>query len=296
MCTLVKCLLVAAVAVTVSSHSLGPQDVVFHLFTRANPSQSQVLFPTESSILVSNFAPNKRTIFTIHGLQDFDNSNAFMVPAHMEAEDVNVIAVDWRAGSNTYSEGVSQANQVGLIISGFINLLNNQFSYPPSQIRIVGVGLGGHIAAIAGRLVVGNIPHIVAIDPSLHGWSHHPGRLGTDAATIVEVLHTTAGIQGYDLPLGHIDFYPNGGSQQIGCGMDVSCSHVYGVAFYAESIVAPNRGTPNFVGTACDSHQQAMTMRCTGANNVNFGGAAVKTSGSGIFVFATNAVSPFARG
>ncbi|MEE5218308.1 hypothetical protein V2M17_10675, partial [Streptococcus pneumoniae] len=150
----------------------------------------------------------------------------------MEAEAVNVVAVDWTIGSNTYTEGVSQANQVGLMLSQFINLLSSQFSYPPSMVTIVGFGLGCHVGAIAGRLVTGTVPHLIAIDPSLHGWTHHPGRLGTDAAAIVEVLHTTAGFLGYDDPLGHIDFYPNGGSFQNGCGMDISCSHIFGVAFY----------------------------------------------------------------
>ncbi|MEE5462567.1 hypothetical protein V2M36_10945, partial [Streptococcus pneumoniae] len=153
-----------------------------------------------------------------------------------------------------------------------------------------------HVGAIAGRLVTGTVPHLIAIDPSLHGWTHHPGRLGTDAAAIVEVLHTTAGFLGYDDPLGHIDFYPNGGSFQNGCGMDISCSHIFGVAFYAESLVAANRGYENFVGTACENYQEAISMNCAGANDVIFGGIEVKTSGSGIYTFATNPTSPFALG
>ncbi|CAG9796752.1 unnamed protein product [Diatraea saccharalis] len=296
MCVLAKYFLLAALAVTVSSHSLGPQDVVFHLFTRNNPGQSQVLFPTVSSILISNFDPSLRTIVTIHGQGDFGNFNAFVVPSHLEAENVNVLAVDWSVGSTTYIDGVSQANQCGLIIAQFINILSSEFSYSPEQYRIVGVGLGAHVAAIAGRLVNGNIPHIVAIDPSLHGWTHHPGRLGSDAAGLVEVLHATAGFLGYDYPLGDIDFYPNGGSIQNGCGIDISCSHVFSIAFYSESVIAPSRNANDFVGTACESYEQAISMSCQGPRDAVFGGPGVKTSGSGIYTFSTANSSPFAQG
>lgn len=116
------------------------------------------------------------------------------------------------------------------------------------------------------------------MDPSLHGWTHHPDRLSPNAADVVEVLHTTAGITGYDNPLGHIDFYPNGGSYQNGCGLDSSCSHVYSYAFYAESLLAPQMNGARFVGDRCDSYEDAVNLRCSGGTrDISFGGPEVKT-------------------
>lgn len=115
-----------------------------------------------------------------------------------------------------------------------------------------------------------------AIDPSFHGWTHHPDLLRQSDAGLVEVLHATAGITGYDYPLGHLDFYPNGGSYQNGCGTDASCSHIYGYAFYAESLTAEVTDGPKFVGTACESYEDAIVLRCSGDRDVVFGGTASK--------------------
>lgn len=117
-----------------------------------------------------------------------------------------------------------------------------------------------------------NLYIFIALDPSLFGWTHHPDRLNPDDADLVEVLHTTAGILGYDYPLGDLDFYPNGGSAQNGCGATVSCSHIYSYAFYAESITSAASGGTQFVGTECESYEQAIALQCAGATDVVFGG------------------------
>lgn len=90
-------------------------------------------------------------------------------------------------------------------------------------------------------------------------------------------MHTTAGLKGYDYPLGDIDFYSNGGKVQSGCGTDVSCSHIYSYVFYAESITAEVVNGRRFVGTSCPDHDTAMDLQCTGARDAIFGGLAMKT-------------------
>jgi hypothetical protein len=74
---------------------------------------------------------------------------------------VNVVAVDWRAGSSTYTEGLAQAKQCGEKIAEFINIMYESFTISPSTVRVVGGGLGGHIAGIAARNVKAKIPHII---------------------------------------------------------------------------------------------------------------------------------------
>lgn len=292
----VKCALILCVAAAGSAFELGDLDVIFHLFTWANPQVSQPLLPSVNSIMVSGFSLQRPTVITIHGSGEgvSGNFNAFVIPAHLSVQDANVIAVDWSPGSTIYSQGLGNAPQCGDVIAQFVNILVNQFGYNVNLIRIVGVGLGGHIAGIAARKI-GNVPHIVALDPSLHGWTHNPDILSADAAGVVEVIHTTGGILGYDYPLGDLDFYPNGGSFQNGCGTDVSCSHIYSYAFYAESITQTVNGGNRFVGTKCESYEDATLMLCSGDRDAVFGGTETKEGESGIYVFLTNFQPPFAR-
>lgn len=91
-------------------------------------------------------------------------------------------------------------------------------------------------------------------------------------ASIVEVIHTTAGLLGYDYPLGDIDFYPNGGSRQNGCAELVPCSHQLSYVFYAESIDREVTVGNRFIGTRCESYEQAITGACNGERDAVFGG------------------------
>ncbi|KAJ2947738.1 hypothetical protein O0L34_g9513 [Tuta absoluta] len=300
MYALVKLALVMCAASAAYSFNLGATDIVFHVFTRNNPELSEPLLPTVDSIATSTqLVLSRRTVFLVHsfGEKGVDgNFNAFVIPASLAAEDVNVIAVDWINGAGMYSQGLGNAPQVGEVIASFINILVDPFGYDLSLIRIVGHGLGGHIAGIAARKVDGDIPHIVAIDPSFVGWTHHPDILNPDDAGVVEVLHATAGSLGYDYPLGDLDFYPNGGLNQNGCGADTSCSHTYAYAFYAESLTSEVNSGDSFVGTKCESYEEAIALGCSGEQDIVFGGSSVKSNVSGIYTFQTNISPPFARG
>ncbi|XP_041975196.1 pancreatic triacylglycerol lipase-like [Aricia agestis] len=295
---LTKCLLVLCAAIAAHGFTLGPADVLFHLYTRTNPTLSQPLLPSIASIIQSSFSLNRKTVVLIHSYAEdvSGNFNAFVVPAHLEAEDINLLAVDWSAGCPMYTIGLGNTPQLGQVIADFMNILIDSFGYDVNLIRIVGVGLGGHAAGIAARKINGVVPHIIAIDPSLPGWTYHPDILDKDDAGVVEVLHATAGVYGYDFPLGDLDFYPNGGTQQAGCGTDTSCSHIYSYAFYAESITSALNDGNKFVGTACESYEEAVQQQCSGERDVAFGGTEVKQGVSGIYTFNTNMIPPFAQG
>ncbi|KAL0851377.1 hypothetical protein ABMA28_007193 [Loxostege sticticalis] len=303
MYTAVKCALLLSVAVAASGHSLGFQDVVFHLFTRNNRANSIPVLPTFESLVggqaAQYFVPSRRTIIAIPTQNSDDETvpqfGAHVVSAHLDAEDVNVFLIDWSAGSSMYSEGLAQAPQCGQIIANFVNIMIRELSMSASLFRLVGHGLGGHIAGIAARQINGNVPHIISLDPSLHGWTHHPARLNRNDATVVEVLSTSAGILGYDQPLGDLNFFANGGTNQPGCGIVATCSRNYAFIYYGESVRSDVINGPKFVGTRCDNYQQALSNQCSGERDATFGGVSTKTSGAGIYTFPTNASPPFAR-
>lgn len=47
--------------------------------------------------------------------------------------------------------------------------------------------------------------------------THSVARLDSGDAQFVDVIHTDVDDSGLEQPLGHLDFYPNGGEDQIGC-------------------------------------------------------------------------------
>jgi len=61
------------------------------------------------------------------------------------------------------------------------------------------------------------------LDPALPGFDVglvSAGTLSNSDADFVDVIHTCAGYLGYKTPLGHADFYPNGGGPpQPGCSI-----------------------------------------------------------------------------
>ena len=80
-------------------------------------------------------------------------------------------------------------------------------------------------------------------------------RLNPESAAFVDVIHTNAALQpgavwiiprlGDLHPLGHMDFYPNGGSSQPGCSFYTilsgdNCSHMRSYLYLLHSIREPN--------------------------------------------------------
>ncbi len=113
-----------------------------------------------------------------------------------------------------------------------------------NSLKLIGHGLGAHIVGIAGKNVkCGKLPSIVGLDPAapLFESPELEERLCDTDAKLVEVVHTNAGWLGISSPLGHIDFYPNGGTTQPACdlGLISTCAHVSACAYYAASLLNP---------------------------------------------------------
>ena len=110
----------------------------------------------------------------------------------------------------------------------------------------------------------------------------HDRILSKHDAKTVEVIHTNAGTCGVDENIGHIDFYPNGGSDQPGCIFNI-CSHIRAYKLYAESINNETR----FYGRQCSNLRSAKTGKCSG-KLLKMGGLKFEKSDlEGIFYFET---------
>lgn len=93
----------------------------------------------------------------------------------------------------------------------------------PEDIHILGHSLGAHIAGFIGSNLSGKIGRITGMDPARPDFEspflkEPKDRLDPTDAKFVDIIHTCAGTVGFVRPIGHIDFYPNGGSfRQPGC-------------------------------------------------------------------------------
>lgn len=109
----------------------------------------------------------------------------------------------------------------------------------------------------------------------------------------MQVIHTNANGLGLAEPLGHADFYPNGGSEQPGCRtLDLFsngvCSHARSIYLLAESI----NSKVAFQGIKCEDGENV--SKCSG-RVATMGGRSNNINEVGVFYLKTRNASPFAR-
>uniref|UniRef100_A0A2H1VLN0 SFRICE_002763 n=1 Tax=Spodoptera frugiperda TaxID=7108 RepID=A0A2H1VLN0_SPOFR len=269
---------------------------VYHLFTRLNPSVSQPIVPGNEQLLkASNFDASRRTAVLIHGWLDnaTGNFNAVLLAAFLAAEDMNVIVVDWSAGSSTFNFNQVRENTVlsGGAVARVISWINSVTGADLADYHIAGYSLGGQQAGMAGRNLGGKVGYITGLDPA-----GGPGFVGFEHtfrasdAVYTEVMHTNVGGAGYLEPLAQVDFYPNGGDNMPGCASN-SCNHDRCFHYFAESI-----RDGGFTGVKCESYKHALVGDCHLPETLNMGGLEPKTGKTGVYYLETNAASPFSKG
>jgi pimeloyl-ACP methyl ester carboxylesterase len=241
---------------------------------------------TPDELLQHNFRVERPTKIISHGW----TSNALgfckdYVAAYFThpSPSYNVIGIDYAplATWDNYFMAAENAIRVGDYSGEHLgNLLINQLGQRPDQIHAIGHSLGGHLVGHFGRSVEsavgqGKIARVTALDPAGPYFDVQPAekRVMKTDAEFVDVIHTNSGsilslCLSYKGALGHVDFYPNGGSHQAGCTdiclasycnewnlidlFNGACSHGRVNDLYVESILhAPH--TDVFLSKSCDS-------------------------------------------
>lgn len=202
----------------------------------------------EGCFVNSHFPLRKTPAYFVHGKHD-----------------VNLIAVNWQAGSNTinYPGARRRVNHVGPHVAAFVDFLVRSGGVDLNAVNLIGHSLGGHVVGIAGKHVsVGKLPLIVALDPAnpLFYMRRPLERVAVGDALNVHIIHTAAGSLGFSEPIGDASFYPNGGRSQPGCGWDLTgaCAHSRAIDLYAETINTP----AGFYSLKCGSYREIRRGRC----------------------------------
>jgi len=271
-----------------------PEKVNPHycLYTRKNPKQCQHLsYSAPSTIYTSYLVPTQRVYFVAHGfLEGGDQSWIRRLTSELLSRyDANVVVVDWGSGSEPpYSQAVANIRLVGTITALLIKAMSDQVGVKPEFCHIIGHSLGAHLAGYVGNnlktkygLTLGRItgldpaePHFSNTDPVV--------RLDPSDAIFVDTIHsdTTPFIQGglgMEEPIGHLDFYPNGGADQPGCNEGVmkyinqekgsffkgvrtflGCDHMRSHEYFIESV----NTECNFLAVECESYDKFLAGEC----------------------------------
>lgn len=230
----------------------------FYLYTRKNPANGQELCVGDVRRLRrSHFDPNRRTIFLVNGWLDNrffakwvrDSISLLLIRA-----DYNVIYVGWRSINELFVAAML-IQRYSENLSHFIDFLKVrilEFKRFPTFFCRKHTRFRANRSIVSGTVWAHSTVHSLVITPILEGLQvsflkkhkHKPyflftvldagprpyfepkpynKRINRYQAGFVDVIHSDFHPKfslGLTIPLGDIDFYPNGGTMQTGCMRD----------------------------------------------------------------------------
>jgi len=195
----------------------------------------------------TRFDPAKLSKVVVHGWGGGLHLDEFLNSAYMEAGlDFNILGVDWRQMEGSPQ---TQVDEVGIYTAHFLEALQ-EFGIEFGDVHAIGFSYGAHVVASLGREVVRRglkrLPRITCLDPGVIGFGKHPELvIKAEDADYVDIIHTDSDHMSFLEPLGHADFYPNGGLNQL-CSCNNQCEdipchdgdHKRAPTYYRESILS----------------------------------------------------------
>ncbi|KAF5284338.1 hypothetical protein FQA39_LY04631 [Lamprigera yunnana] len=243
----------------------------FYLFRRNVPfSKPEVLQYEDNGLSINRTKFNSKDPLKvlIHGYMGtwMDDNSLYTVQLYLKIYDCNVILVDWEKGARGPQYTNAAANteivgkQLGILL---LHMIHNGLN--PKKLHLIGFSLGAHVAGCASEFLkvnthlIGRITGLDAASPLFrhNNFKEKSKKLDKDDAVFVDAIHTDASpffTEGFGLlePIGHVDFFPNGGFQQPGCddrrasvvmthfektiSKDTACSHLRSWELFIESL------------------------------------------------------------
>lgn len=257
------------------------------------------------------FQELKDLMILAHGYTQNVNSSWLhdLKEALLQEKDCNVVIVDWGRGcrSPLYLTAVGNTALVGRQISLLVQKLSRTFggNVTATRVHLIGFSLGAQVCGFAGRhykkQTGTKLARISALDAARPLFEQSQVYVSRTDAVFVDAIHTSSGwtvlqkALGMAKPYGHVDFYPNGGRDQPGCGglFEIDCDHGRAPLYYIESL--KYRQQCRFVSYKCKGGIDAFrTGTCTaGEPSGEMGYYSYLAPGRGLQFLKTNAHSPF---
>jgi len=297
----------------------------FYLYTRNNPDHHDIIELTPESLGQSHFNPDHPIIILAHGW----NSNgkieekgfgADFAEDYLAVGDFNIFSIDWgdlESWAN-YPHAAAVTKPVGRHAAKLVQLLDDYGVL--DNIQLVGHSLGAHVVGFLAKEVtalgLGKLRRLTGLDPAFPFFelAGPDGRVDKSDADFVQIIHTNSGFLwegclSIKAPIGHVDFYPNGGDHQPGCtdacfidcyNMTIidllkgGCSHARSLQYFTETIHGISGGDNQMVGRLCDSWEELQSGTCCGAPTAVMGQWADSGIPEGKYYLDVNEETPFA--
>lgn len=231
--------------------------------------------PEESWTFVNK---ESHVAFIIHGFNGKSTMKELVDLGLAMVEHTNavVVMVDWDRGARYpwYEQAVVNMQVVARSLALLIERMRGFRKLNTDYVHLIGFSLGAHVAGLAGRFAQERFHYqygrITALDPAwplMEGYDTH---VSAKDARFVDAIHTSAGDRillgqmGMQHPVGHVDFYPNGGRvPQPHCHLQpllhpIDCSHNSAIVYFQASLF-PNC---NFDSLPCGSWAEYRYHRC----------------------------------
>uniref|UniRef100_A0A8C1TMM9 Phospholipase A1 member A n=1 Tax=Cyprinus carpio TaxID=7962 RepID=A0A8C1TMM9_CYPCA len=185
----------------------------------------------------------------VHGYRALGSKPSWvsgLAKALLQEEDMNVLVVNWvYIASFAYNLVVENYKEVAVQISVLINKLT-KYGSTLESFHFIGVS---NILIKLLKCLDPAGPMFKSTDPFDH--------LDSSDALFVEAIHTDSDFFGISIPVGHVDFFLNGGTDQSGCASSkfasmygyVICDHMRALHVYMSALNC----SCSFIGFPCSS-------------------------------------------
>ncbi|XP_059895414.1 phospholipase A1 member A isoform X2 [Gadus macrocephalus] len=259
-------------------------QVQYLLLTRANADCPRLFSqgdPVNHTQQATPFNCSRTTKLIVHGYRAMGSRPSWveeLARALLRAEDSNVLVVDWVFGASfAYNLVLENYKEVAVQVSTLINKLQDQ-GCKLESFHLIGVSLGAHVAGFIGTIFQGKIGRITGLDPAgpMFKKANLFDRLDPSDALFVEAIHTDSDYFGISIPVGHVDFFLNGGMDQVGCTRSnfdsvlvyfpvygyVICDHMRALYVYISVL----NGSCPLTGIPCSDYEEFLQGRCLSCN------------------------------
>ncbi|CAG9857206.1 unnamed protein product [Phyllotreta striolata] len=248
---------------------VNESKIKFYVYTRNDTANSvdPIDISNPDEVSQTYFNSTKPTVFCANSVfeKPFDVTNSCqrIKNAILKAHDANFIFIDWSSISNRnlYFHLLGDIEKAADIIKNKILDMIDYSELDMENSQIVGASVGAQMIGAIGTAVGGNFQQVVALDPAsiyFYSFWKNINSISTKSGKHVQVIHSSAY---HRYPLGHADYYMNGGLAQPYCGMDLFrlCSHARSISLYMHTIVNGAR----IEASKCDSLEDFYATKYT---------------------------------